>query len=125
MANAGCLALRDGNLLVIEQRDGRWSVPGGTAEPGEAPRCTAYRETFEETGVPVEVGRLLHTFDNGFQVYHCRPLDDGRPRVSRFNHEVRDARWLALEALPEDRWRVPGQLALLRGLAEASAGTWE
>lgn len=50
--------------IVLVQRGtapqrGRWSVPGGRREPGETLEQTAARETFEETGLRIAVGRKL------------------------------------------------------------------
>lgn len=49
-------------MLLVEPnyRDG-WTLPGGTVESddGESPRQGARRETAEEIGLDVELGRLL------------------------------------------------------------------
>ncbi|WP_328446448.1 NUDIX hydrolase [Streptomyces sp. NBC_00386] len=56
--------LRDveGRVLIVEPnyREG-WTLPGGTVESdaGESPRRGARRETAEEIGLDVELGRLL------------------------------------------------------------------
>ncbi|MEV7796196.1 NUDIX hydrolase [Streptomyces sp. NPDC087512] len=62
---AGAAALfRDAgnNVLLVEPnyRDG-WTLPGGTIESddGETPRQGARRETLEEIGLDVPLGRLL------------------------------------------------------------------
>ncbi|GLW49593.1 ADP-ribose pyrophosphatase [Streptomyces sp. NBRC 14336] len=62
---AGAAALfRDatGRVLLVEPnyREG-WALPGGTVESddGETPRQGARRETAEEIGLDVELGRLL------------------------------------------------------------------
>ncbi|NGO08869.1 NUDIX hydrolase [Streptomyces sp. HC44] len=62
---AGAAALiRDGagRVLLVEPnyREG-WALPGGTVESdaGETPRQGAHRETVEEIGLDVELGRLL------------------------------------------------------------------
>ncbi|MFI6333827.1 NUDIX domain-containing protein [Streptomyces sp. NPDC050535] len=62
---AGAAALfrdTDGRVLLVEPnyRDG-WALPGGTVESddGETPRQGARRETAEEIGLDVELGRLL------------------------------------------------------------------
>jgi 8-oxo-dGTP diphosphatase len=55
----------EGRVLLVERsRDpqrGRWSVPGGRVEPGESLEEAAVRETLEETGLRVVVGRELWT----------------------------------------------------------------
>ena len=37
-------------LLMREKTDGRWSLPGGWADPGDAPSVAVTREILEETG---------------------------------------------------------------------------
>lgn len=46
-------------LRGTEPEKGRWSVPGGSVEPGETLAEAAAREAFEETGLLVEIGREL------------------------------------------------------------------
>ncbi|MFV8186052.1 NUDIX domain-containing protein [Streptomyces sp. AF1B] len=52
----------EGRVLLVEPnyREG-WALPGGTIESdgGETPRQGAHRETLEEIGLDVELGRLL------------------------------------------------------------------
>ncbi|MEU5593149.1 NUDIX hydrolase [Streptomyces sp. NPDC020298] len=52
----------EGRVLLVEPnyREG-WALPGGTVESddGETPRQGARRETLEEIGLDVELGRLL------------------------------------------------------------------
>ncbi|MGP4044638.1 NUDIX domain-containing protein [Streptomyces sp. 2A115] len=52
----------EGRVLLVEPnyREG-WALPGGTVESdaGETPRQGARRETLEEIGLDLEVGRLL------------------------------------------------------------------
>ncbi|MEV0223798.1 NUDIX hydrolase [Streptomyces sp. NPDC050704] len=52
----------EGRVLLVEPnyREG-WALPGGTVESddGETPRQGAHRETLEEIGLDLEVGRLL------------------------------------------------------------------
>src|SRR4051794_2668053 len=62
---AGAAALfrdAEGRVLLVEPkyREG-WALPGGTVESddGETPRQGARRETLEEIGLDVELGRLL------------------------------------------------------------------
>ncbi len=52
-----------GRVLLVQRRfppqAGRWSLPGGFLNPGEAPRARAAREVAEETGLVVRVGALF------------------------------------------------------------------
>ena len=109
-ANAGCLVTQGDEVLVITMRlTGKQSIPGGTTEIGESPRCTAHRETFEETGVEVEVHELLGTFDNGFHMYRCTPVDDSQlPRPQDWK-EVSDVAWRSWLSLNKENWRFPKQ----------------
>ena len=54
-----------GRLLMIkrghEPGAGLWSIPGGRIEPGETDAEALVREMLEETGLTVQVGRLLGT----------------------------------------------------------------
>lgn len=49
-------------LLVRAAEDGKWTIPGGMVEPGELPAEAAIRETKEETGLDVELIRILGVF---------------------------------------------------------------
>ncbi len=52
-----------GRLLMIkrghEPGAGLWSIPGGRIEPGETDAEAVVREMIEETGLKVQVGRLI------------------------------------------------------------------
>jgi len=50
-------------LLVRENGDGRWSLPGGFCDVGESASESACREVFEEVGLEVKAHRLLAFFD--------------------------------------------------------------
>jgi ADP-ribose pyrophosphatase YjhB (NUDIX family) len=58
--------IEDGHILLVEQRvnDARgWSLPGGTLEWGESVEACVIREMREETGLDVELARLLYLCD--------------------------------------------------------------
>ncbi|SDS14396.1 NUDIX hydrolase [Microlunatus soli] len=49
-----------GRVLLGQRADnGRWRLLGGILEPGEQPAPGMAREVFEETGVTVEIDRLV------------------------------------------------------------------
>jgi ADP-ribose pyrophosphatase YjhB (NUDIX family) len=54
----------DGILLVRELADGgRWTLPGGWADPGESPSDATVREVWEETGYQTRAVKLLALLD--------------------------------------------------------------
>lgn len=91
-------------LLVLrghEPSKGLWSVPGGRVEPGEDDQTATAREILEETGLVVEVGRLVGTVERdapagGVYVirdYLCRVAPDADPAAVRAGDDADDARW--------------------------------
>src|SRR5690606_16401013 len=50
-------------LLVRERSDGRWTLPGGWADPGESPSECVVREIREESGFETRAVKLLAVFD--------------------------------------------------------------
>jgi len=55
----------DAVLLVHRAKDGAddWVLPGGTPRPGESMAACAQRETLEETGLPVDPGRVAFVLE--------------------------------------------------------------
>lgn len=51
-------------LLTRRADNGRWCLPGGRMDPGESAAETCVREVFEETGLTVEVTRLIGIYSN-------------------------------------------------------------
>ena len=60
-AAGGIVFDADGRLLLVLRlrppQAGRWTVPGGTCEPGESSRQACVRELAEETGLTVAAER--------------------------------------------------------------------
>ena len=54
-------------LLMREKIDGRWSLPGGWADPGDAPSVAVTREILEETGYHSAVVKLIACWDRDRQ----------------------------------------------------------
>jgi len=54
---------------------GRWSLPGGRVERGEALHAALTREIAEETGLVVEVGALVEVVELIDPAYHFVVLD--------------------------------------------------
>ncbi len=58
---------RERVLLMREKVDGRWSLPGGWADPGDAPSAAVTREVLEETGYQSSALKLIACWDRDLQ----------------------------------------------------------
>ncbi len=58
-------------LLIQHRLTGKLDVPGGGRQEGESLPCAAHRETWEETGLNVEVGPQAGRTSNGMVLYIC------------------------------------------------------
>jgi ADP-ribose pyrophosphatase YjhB (NUDIX family) len=54
-------------LMLREKTDGRWSLPGGWADPGDAPSAAVTREILEETGYHSSAVKLIACWDRDLQ----------------------------------------------------------
>jgi ADP-ribose pyrophosphatase YjhB (NUDIX family) len=85
--------IRDGRILLVQERaDGRWAMPGGWADIGNAPASVAEREVWEESGFRVQAEKVVAVLDANriepMEFYHaykiiflCKILE-GEPRTS-------------------------------------------
>ena len=55
-----------GEMILLTKRgdNGRWCLPGGQLDSGETVSETCIREVLEETGLAVEVERLIAVYSN-------------------------------------------------------------
>ena len=110
MVVLGIIENCENNILVSQRFDPKikeahlkWDVPGGTNEFGESLKETLIREIQEETGLNVEIIKLLpdcvskewkheeyfmHTL---VFCYHCR-LISGETHLD--DHKINDLKWL-------------------------------
>ena len=95
---------RSGRLLLVRRGrppfEGRWALPGGFCEYGETTEACCARETLEETGVAVRVGKLLGVYSDPKRdprwhtvtvLYAARPIR-GKAKGS---DDAAEARWFA------------------------------
>jgi ADP-ribose pyrophosphatase YjhB (NUDIX family) len=58
------VVFREGRILLVRERsDGRWTLPGGWADPGESPAEATVREVYEESGYRTRAVKLLALYD--------------------------------------------------------------
>ncbi|WP_327253342.1 NUDIX domain-containing protein [Streptomyces sp. NBC_01244] len=76
---ASAVVVDDAGRVLLQRRtdNGMWALPGGKMELGESLGDCAVRETFEETGVTVEITGIVGTYSNPGHVFS---YDDGEVR---------------------------------------------
>jgi ADP-ribose pyrophosphatase YjhB (NUDIX family) len=116
-----------GELLLVQRADsGVWLYPTGWADIGYSASEVAVKEVGEETGIDIEVVRLIAVLDGlrlGFTrvplyslVFHCRAIGG---ELNAHPLECADVGWFAEGALPSplagvERWG-PTAFAAIRG----------
>ncbi len=100
--------VHDGKILLIQERmDGKWAMPGGWAELGNAPASVAEREVWEESGYRVKAEKVIAVIDanrieplefyHAFKIIFLCKLLGGDPQVS---HETMAVDFFDLNNLP-------------------------
>jgi 8-oxo-dGTP pyrophosphatase MutT (NUDIX family) len=112
-AAVAVVAREDGAVLMIRRTDnGYWALPGGAIEMNESVADAAIRETFEETGIRVEVTGLLGVYSDPRHVIHFTSNDEVRREFSVvvIARPVGGEPTLSAES-SEVRWVASGDLA--------------
>ena len=100
--------IRDGKILLIQERaDGKWAMPGGWADLGNAPASVAEREVWEESGFRVKAEKVVAVIDanriqpmefyHAYKIIFLCTLLDGEPRIS---HETLAVDFFDVNHLP-------------------------
>jgi ADP-ribose pyrophosphatase YjhB (NUDIX family) len=97
------IIIEEGKVLLCRRRDiGWWNLPGGGMEVAETVDEALQREVREETGLEVEVGRLVAVYSKPQKqevvlAFCCRAK--GGTLIE--TEEVTESRYFAPDALPE------------------------
>ncbi len=116
-----------GKILLLTMRaSGKYHLPGGGIHPGERIEETLRREAGEETGIEIEVGRLLHFeeaffyYDPSDRAYHGLHFYYGC-RAKTFDllrdEQVKDGsagqpRWVDIKSLRGEDFQLSGEKVL-------------
>ena len=134
---AGTLVIHDHRVLLVRNirgvTQGRYLLPAGRVNPDELPDQAAARETFEETGLRVEIeglmGVRLWVMDDGehnyffmFRAKLLSPISDLRPDPN----EIDDARFFSREEMQaltvDETWA--GAIAIAYKALDPGATLW-
>lgn len=121
----GAVIVDAGHVLIVKRGQpplaGQWSLPGGVVETGETMAAAAQRETFEETGLMVDVGPVVDVLDrihfdaDGRVEYHYVLVDYLCTAIGGTLHpqsDILDARWVSRDELSAFRL-TPGAHAVI------------
>jgi ADP-ribose pyrophosphatase len=111
--------VRHGDAVLLVKRGaapslGEWAIPGGRVHLGESLAQAAEREILEETGVIIEAGEVVYTFEYidekaGHVAFHYVVLDltaryvSGEPRAGDDAAAAAWVRFAELDRLPVNR----------------------
>ncbi|MEL6593550.1 MAG: NUDIX hydrolase [Bacteroidota bacterium] len=104
------VVVRDNQILLVKEQDNQlWSMPGGWADIGLTPSENAVKEVQEETGLIVRAQRLLALWDKKMHP-HAPPELDYSYKIAihcvveggeiRESVETTEIRWFEADALP-------------------------
>jgi ADP-ribose pyrophosphatase YjhB (NUDIX family) len=122
----------EGRILLGRKSEGWWTNPGGVMEPFEAPADCAVRETFEETGLEIELTGLIGvfagpdlrvTYENGDEAALVSTLFRARAiggTLRPDGEEIVEARFLTREEIDAIELRPWGRRLIEYGLGDGA-----
>lgn len=121
----------DGSRALFVREGETWLLPGGRLDPGERPAAGAARETYEETGVAVDVTGLGavaeqtfvreggdESFEFAFATFLAEPISD--PEATAPGPDVDGVAWR--DSVPENTFDRDLVVDLLTERSNRSAG---
>lgn len=128
----------DGQVVLVQDYLTRTlSLPGGYIDSSETFQAAAKRETFEETGINVDIGELL-SIDNNRVVFACHTRESvgflkqaidnhfgaaiiPALNAKHFGKEIRQVYLASLTPTVLDKYRYPGDTAALNSWVKESS----
>lgn len=96
-------------ILLVKERSGTWSLPGGWVDPGLSVKENVEKEAREEAGLEVTARRIIAVHDRGkhnvkvhaHKIIAIYVLCDAHGGHFKQNSETSESGYFALDALPE------------------------
>jgi 8-oxo-dGTP diphosphatase len=105
----GCIVVQDERLLLVRDRRGLWSTPGGHLDFGESPAECAARETREETGVVVRnidfvalTNDVLDDVGKHYVTIWMRGEAEGYATAIEDTFEIQEVGWFSPAEVPTE-----------------------
>jgi 8-oxo-dGTP diphosphatase len=108
----GAVVFKEGRVLLVLRgkppAERQWAIPGGCVELGETLQEAAQREILEETGIVIQAGKPVYTFDvveqdnHGGIRFHYVIVDLSAEYISgeiRAGDDAAGVRWFSSEDL--------------------------
>lgn len=100
--------IEDGKILLVQEADGLWSIPGGWIDVNQTVASNVVKEVCEEAGLEVEPMRLLALLDRNrhheppFPYNVCKVFVQCRVLGGEFreNHETISIGYFSIDNLP-------------------------
>lgn len=126
---SGCL-IRNGKVLLVQRDEEecpdahlKWEFPGGKVDFGETPQESLKREFLEETGITIEVVRILPYVQTAYWDYKwgkqqtlcfnfvCKYISQKKLAVK--DHHVKHIKWVKIADAPKLS-SLPGTMDILK-----------
>jgi len=96
-------------ILLVQNENGEWSLPGGKREEGETLECAAKREVLEETGFVVSIHQLIslnEKVDSSHDLFFTyKGIIERKAKDMTIDSDIKQIRWVSIkEADQLIRW---------------------
>ena len=121
-SGANVVLVKNGKILLLLReggwKSGSWGPPGGHVEKGESPEQGAARETFEESGLRVEVKDLkllIQRTKHDYGMIYFYITDKFSGKGVALSHEHSGFSWVDMKRIDElDTTFQPEELAIIK-----------
>jgi len=125
--------VREGKILLVQESDGFWALPGGWADVGLTVMENAAKETLEEAGIVARPWRLIALLDRGrnnagpspYSIQKAFVLAEALSGSFSSNAETLSSAYFGLEELPPLAEEKTTRAQLAMCLKAAEAPHWE